>query len=798
MDKNPSKENSMRQKAEELLKKKSSGNASPLSEVESSRLIYELQVHQIELELQNEELHHAWAEAEIANDKYIRLYDFAPSGYFTISKKGEIIELNLIGAKLLGKDRKHLKNSMFDLYISEETKPIFRIFLEKVFQTKSYETCEVKLVTDGDILMYVLLKGIITENQEQCNVNAVDITERKQTEREIAESRERYRGLSEASFEAIFFSEKGLCIEQNQAAEAMFGYTNEEATVRYGTEWIVPEFREMVMKKMMTGDEKPYEAVALRKDGTTFPCVLRGKMVHFKGRNVRVTSLTDITELKQAEQALVESESRLRVITDSAQDAILMMDPEGRIFYWNLAAERIFGYMKSEAIGKNLHTLLAPVQYHQAHNAAFPLFPQTGQGPAIGKTLELEAIRKDGKEIAVQLSLSSTNMNGCWYAVGIIRDMTERNRIEEEKSRQARLITLLLDSIPDIIFYKDTEGVYLGCNPSFDAFVGKHKNEIIGKTDYDLFDREIANFFRYHDVEMLKQRLPRHNEEWITYPDGKKTLIDTLKTPYWADDGSVLGILGISRDITDRKKAEEEIKHKNDELRQINAEKDRFFSIIAHDLRSPFNGFLGLTQLMAEELENLTSEEIKDFTLSMRNSAADMFRLLENLLEWARMQQGLITFNREIAQLAPIVDESIAIILEPAKIKGIEIILDISADITVFADRNILQTVIRNIVSNAVKFTPKGGRIRVSAKVTDYNNVEISIKDTGIGMSNKMIDDLFRLDVQTNRKGTEGEPSSGLGLLLCKDFIEKHGGRIWVESEEGKGSTFYFSLPAGR
>ena len=257
----------------------------------------------------------------------------------------------------------------------------------------------------------------------------------------------------------------------------------------------------------------------------------------------------------------------------------------------------------------------------------------------------------------------------------------------------------------------------------------------------------------------------------------------------------MLGILGISRDITDRKKAEEEIKHKNDELRQINAEKDRFFSIIAHDLRSPFNGFLGLTQLMAEELENLTSEEIKDFTLSMRNSAADMFRLLENLLEWARMQQGLITFNREIAQLAPIVDESIAIILEPAKIKGIEIILDISADITVFADRNILQTVIRNIVSNAVKFTPKGGRIRVSAKVTDYNNVEISIKDTGIGMSNKMIDDLFRLDVQTSRKGTEDEPSSGLGLLLCKDFIEKHGGQLWVESQQGSGSTFYFTVP---
>ncbi len=238
-----------------------------------------------------------------------------------------------------------------------------------------------------------------------------------------------------------------------------------------------------------------------------------------------------------------------------------------------------------------------------------------------------------------------------------------------------------------------------------------------------------------------------------------------------------------------------ELKKQRKELQELNATKDKFFSIIAHDLRGPFNGFLGLTQLMAEELENLTSEEIKDFTLSMRNSAADMFRLLENLLEWARMQQGLITFNKQVDQLAPIVDESIAIILEPAKIKGIEINLDIPADITVFADRNILQTVVRNIVSNAVKFTPKGGKIKVSAKATNHNNVEISIEDTGIGMSSKMIDDLFRLDVQTNRKGTEGEPSSGLGLILCKDFIEKHGGKIWVESEEGKGSIFLFTIP---
>ena len=236
----------------------------------------------------------------------------------------------------------------------------------------------------------------------------------------------------------------------------------------------------------------------------------------------------------------------------------------------------------------------------------------------------------------------------------------------------------------------------------------------------------------------------------------------------------------------------------NEELQKLNAEKDKFFSIIAHDLRSPFNGFLGLSQIMAEELPSLTKDEIRDLAVSMQNSATNLFRLLENLLEWARIQQGLIPFNPKVVELLPIINESIALVLESAKSKGIEIAYDIPDDLAVFADSNILQTVIRNLVSNAVKFTLKGGKISLSAITTGDKSVEISIKDTGIGMNSAMVDNLFRLDVQTNRKGTEGEHSTGLGLLLCKEFVEKHGGKLWVESEEGKGSTFAFSLPINK
>ena len=231
------------------------------------------------------------------------------------------------------------------------------------------------------------------------------------------------------------------------------------------------------------------------------------------------------------------------------------------------------------------------------------------------------------------------------------------------------------------------------------------------------------------------------------------------------------------------------------ELQKLNAQKDKFFSIIAHDLRGPFSSFLGVTQLLDEMLPELSREEIRDFAASMRTSATNLYSLLENLLQWAKNQQGLTPFSPMKELLLSLVNESILTLLEPAKNKEIEIVNNIDGDIEVFADKNMLQTVIRNLVSNAIKFTPKGGNITLSAKANSASDVEISVKDSGIGMNETMVNNLFQLDAKTNRPGTEGEMSTGIGLLLCKDFVETHGGAIRVESEEGKGSVFHFNIP---
>jgi signal transduction histidine kinase len=243
----------------------------------------------------------------------------------------------------------------------------------------------------------------------------------------------------------------------------------------------------------------------------------------------------------------------------------------------------------------------------------------------------------------------------------------------------------------------------------------------------------------------------------------------------------------------------EELSETKDSLEKTNAEKDKFFSIIAHDLKSPFSGFLGLTKIMAEELQDLTMAEMQNFSQSMMASANNLYKLLENLLEWSRMQRGVTEFNPEVCVLSKLIKQNVGIESEVAKLKDIELVSNIPENVSVFSDLPMLNTVIRNLMSNAIKFTPRGGRIELgtmnSSVGSQSADVCVYVKDNGLGMNPELLDKLFKIDKKSSRPGTEGEPSTGLGLLLCKEFVERQGGRIWVESEVGKGSTFYLTLP---
>jgi signal transduction histidine kinase len=239
---------------------------------------------------------------------------------------------------------------------------------------------------------------------------------------------------------------------------------------------------------------------------------------------------------------------------------------------------------------------------------------------------------------------------------------------------------------------------------------------------------------------------------------------------------------------------EKSVEIKTAELNELNASKDKFFSIIAHDLKNPFNTIIGFTDLM-DEAERANDNSLTHKYSNLINTAAHQtYRLLENLLEWANSQRGKLTFLPARLCLAELIKEEIAFIEDMAERKNIMLRNLVGDSVMIFADRNMMRTVIRNLLTNGIKFTEKGGSVTVEA-AERIESIEVSVSDTGIGMNEITKSCLFRLDHNLATAGTENERGTGLGLFLCKDFIEKHSGKIWVESEEGKGSTFKFILP---
>ncbi len=241
-------------------------------------------------------------------------------------------------------------------------------------------------------------------------------------------------------------------------------------------------------------------------------------------------------------------------------------------------------------------------------------------------------------------------------------------------------------------------------------------------------------------------------------------------------------------------KQNQHIKKQNKELKELNATKDKFFSIIAHDLKSPFNTLVGFSQLLVDNFEKYEVKKVKKFIHLIYQSSLKGFTLLENLLNWSRAQTNRIKQKPQNIDLFRIIDENITLLSSNAHSKKIEIINNVEPDTFAYADENMITTVVRNLLSNALKFTKKEGWIKIWTEEQDQET-KVCIQDTGVGMDKETKEKLFKIDEHVSTKGTANEEGSGLGLILCREFVEKNNGKIGVESEISKGSTFYFTLP---
>jgi len=260
-------------------------------------------------------------------------------------------------------------------------------------------------------------------------------------------------------------------------------------------------------------------------------------------------------------------------------------------------------------------------------------------------------------------------------------------------------------------------------------------------------------------------------------------------------------MLGILIDHSKYRKVDDDYIVAEENLRQLNAAKDKFFSIIAHDLKNPFNAIIGFSDLILSNINNYTKDQIESFVNVINKSSNKGFLLLENLLEWSISQSGKKEIKREKFEINELIKENIELISEKANLRRVNLVYTTPEKLFANADRNMINTVIRNLLSNALKFTKMDGEISVKTEIMNgkftkgIKYLKIEITDTGVGIENENIIKLFKLEESFSTKGTSNETGTGLGLVLCKDFVEKNGGEIWASSELGKGSCFSFTLP---
>jgi signal transduction histidine kinase len=295
-------------------------------------------------------------------------------------------------------------------------------------------------------------------------------------------------------------------------------------------------------------------------------------------------------------------------------------------------------------------------------------------------------------------------------------------------------------------------------------------------------------------IEGVSNAVNRANlYRYITKPWDKSDMILTIKEAIKSYELEI-AIREKNKELsTLNENLEKKVEERTHQLEELNKTKDKFFSIIAHDLKNPFNTLLGFTELIKENFDKYDNEQLKYYISILYDTADHGYSLLLNLLEWSRSQTGSIRMEQEVLEINKIVDDALRLLENSAEKKQIKINTSISNSETVFADFNMLQTVIRNLISNAIKYTNTGGEISIKS-VRKNKFLIVSVKDNGIGIKPEIIDKLFRLDQNISTKGTNDETGTGLGLLLCKEFIEKNGGKIWVESIPESGSEFFFSL----
>ena len=407
---------------------------------------------------------------------------------------------------------------------------------------------------------------------------------------------------------------------------------------------------------------------------------------------------------------------------------------------------------------------------------------------------EKRYLHKDGSVVWVDIhTFLFRDVNGNpLHFITTVNDITKRRDYEEALSRSEQRYRTLIREMNEGISILDNNGYFLFANDAAEAILGVEKDSLTGTDARNILGHPLFDFIQ-HEISKGDVTEKKTFEYEFKLTDGSEKIV-TGSASSGFDEQNRIETLVLLRDITTRKLAENEIRLQNEKLQLSNAEKDKFFAILAHDLRSPLSSFLGLAEVMSEDINTMTMSEIEEISKSLYLSATNLYQLLENLLEWSILQRGALKYMPEPTSLNRIVLRSVEPLQESARRKNIDLKLNLDKTLNVVCDLKMTETIFRNLISNALKYTLPGGTVEITAREISEEETVVSIIDSGIGMSKELQAKLFKVNEQVSRKGTEGESSSGLGLLICKEFAERQEGRLWAESEENQGSTFHFTL----
>lgn len=554
----------------------------------------------------------------------------------------------------------------------------------------------------------------------------------------------------------------------------------------------------------------------------------------------RTSALLNILDdLEMQKDIASDNEIKFRELTELLPEIVFELDLNGYLTFVNSKAYSIFGYSHDDLItGVSSLQMIAENDQEKAANNIRRIINER-----ISMHSEYTAVKKNGTEIPVIISSDPMIKNGeCIGIRGLIIDISEIKNAETN----FLIMHSAVESAVFAIGLADLNGIITYVNPSYVKLWGYNsKDEILGShlsSQGIKVEEKIQNCIEKGGCIGDAKAFKKDRTEFdIQYS------ISVVKDKY----GSPMWLMASFLDISDKKAAERELKQLNEnlellvsqrteelnntlnqleqtnnELRQLNEEvasesykllkineklsfsennlkianetKDKFFSIIAHDLRGPFSGFLVLSELLAKEYSKLDPESIANMAQSLNDSAKQLFELLENLLEWSRAQTGRLKFEPNLISLSANINKNVNLFNEIANKKSINISSMIDPNALIFADTNLLNTIIRNLISNSIKFTNPGGSIIITYRQIDDKFGEVAFTDNGVGMSKEIIDKIFLLELKYSTKGTANEQGTGLGLVLCKELVEKGGGSIKVESNLGKGSTFLFTVPISK